>query len=232
MRTTLRHFDKLNSTATLMLWSGLLGAGIAHGQTRPPISALAIQGGTSFATWRGGVIEEREDVHDYEYGYRTGLTVRASAVRSLTRIFALEFGVGYVQKGTTIGIPASETSPQQGSEAGGRWTERTEYLELPVLLRVGTSLHDQVSPHVKGGYVASLLLVDDNDNFKALDSGIIAGVGVGIAVSGSLTLTLESLYVYSLQSIIDIGDLPIGGENFDVRNRSFSVSAGIMIPLR
>lgn len=226
MRNTLK-----NLFGPVPLACGLLASGIAQGQVRLPFHAVTIQAGTSFATWGGDAVKFEESAGHFSYSYLAGLDVRASALRSLNDNFALQFGIGYVQKGTSLRL----RNPDNWAMLGGNAVEdrvRSNYLELPVLLRAGPNLGGPLSPHVRAGYVLSFRLDRAEREIRKVENGIMAGVGLDIAVSGVVSLTTGFLYDYSLQPIFDSDDLGehIGG--IDIRNRAFSISVGAMIPLR
>ena len=155
------------------------------------------------------------------------------------------------KKGTTLRGPTGRFSDD-------KFINQTGYLEFPVLLRTTLVPDGPVSPYLVAGPALSLrlsctdkimyTLVDANNETvsdgsesfdceidtepRAVDLGVAAGVGLNFAVLPSLSLALDILYSYSLRSISSSeGNGELADDEFDVRNRTYSIVAGIRIPL-
>ena len=63
---------------------------------------------------------------------------------------------------------------------------------------------------------------DEFDELTSMDLGAVAGAGASIATSGSLSVSVDAVYNLGLSSI---------SESDDVKNRAFSIMAGIRIPI-
>ena len=203
--------------ATIMNVSvGLLVPGSVRGQT-----TLSLQAGAILATLGGSDAESPDS--------RIGLRVGASALLPLRTNLDLQLGAAYAAKGATE------------KELGVDIELALDYLEIPLLLRFTPSVAGTLSPHFTfgpalafrvgcnaairaEGFEVSADCDDDeyDEEVKTIDLGVVAGAGLDFATSGSLTVSLDVLYNLGLSSI---------SESDDVKNRAFSILAGIAIPI-
>ena len=112
---------KLPVLLVLVFSGSLIGATGALGQ-----STISVQAGASFATWGGDDVKELEDA-GFDFGYRTGLAIRASAILPLTDFLGLQLGAAYVQKGMFAQVREEDSYLEQ--------TIDMDYLEFPALLK-------------------------------------------------------------------------------------------------
>ena len=185
-------------------------------------TTLALRGGASIATLGGDDPASSDS--------RIGLNVGGAVTFGVLSGLGIQVGGAFVQKGTT------ET--EQGIDAKVSF----DYLEIPLLLRLGVPTSGSISPHfvvgpafsvnvgceVGGsseGVSASAKCSELDINIKSIDVGGMAGVGMDIATSGSLSITLDIFYNLGLSSIDD------SGTPDDIKNRAWSVLAGISLPL-
>jgi len=194
-----------------------------------PVSAQTVLGlhiGTSIATL-GGSDAGNPSSH-------AGLSVGASLTFPLAHVLGIQVGADYVQKGA------------KDSSTGTEVTLANNYIQVPVLLRVGIpsaglfGAHILVGPDVSfqtgctakgsgGGVNVSVDCSQFGLDLKTVDFGAMGGVGFDFGLPGSgLTITVEGLYNLGLSSIIKSGG-NIG--NLDVKNRVFTVRAGVGLPL-
>ena len=190
-----------------------LPAGL-RGQTE-----VSLQGGMSLATLGGSDIESADS--------RAGLRVGASAILPLTPSLDLQLGAAYAAKGATEQGFGLEVDLELG------------YLEMPLLLRFSPSAAGTISPHFMAGPALALRVScnaaasaegleisadcdDEFDDLKSMDLGAMAGAGLDIATSGSLSVSVDVLYNFGLSSI---------SESDDVKNRAFSLLAGVRFPI-
>ena len=195
---------------------GLLVPGGLQGQTN-----ISVQAGASLATLAGSDVASADS--------RAGIRVGASTLLPLRPNLDLQLGAAYAAKGAT------EREFDVDVEFAMNW------LEIPLLLRFTPSIEGSLSPHFLIGPALALrvgcsatagtegfeLSVDcDDEEFgdeiKTMDFGAVAGAGLDIPTSGSLTVSLDVLYNLGLSSI---------SETTDVKNRAFSVLAGITFPI-
>lgn len=161
---------------------------------------------------------------------RRGLTAGASAIVPLSSVLSLQLGAGYSAKGAAIADLGLDVS----------FDLELGYLEAPLLVRVEPPVDGTISPHfmigpvfalrsgchvtvVAEGVTLSADCQNEIQDMKETDFGAMAGAGLDIATSGSLSVTLDVLYNLGLTSIAK----SIGG----IKNRSFSVVAGIAFPV-
>ena len=121
MRIATQLFQKLPALLALVLSVGLLVPGSVRGQM-----SLSLQAGASLATLGGNDVEGADS--------RTGIRIRASAIRPLTSSLDLQVGAAYTGKGATE------------HEAGIDVLLELDYLEIPVLLRFTPSVAGTLSP--------------------------------------------------------------------------------------
>ena len=216
MRVAPQLFQKLLPLLALVLSVGLLVPGSVQGQT-----TLSLQAGGSLATFGGSDVESPDS--------RIGLRVGASALVPLRTNLDLQLGAAYAAKGATE------------DEFGVDIELSVDYLEIPLLLRFTPSFEGTLSPHFTIGPALAFRVgcnaaaraegfeisadCDDEEydgEVRTIDFGAVAGAGVDIATSGSLTVSLDVLYNLGLTSI---------SESDDVKNRAFSILAGIAIPI-
>ena len=214
MRPAPQLFRKLAPLCAVLFPLSLLAPGSAWGQT-----TLLVQGGASLATLGGSDVQGADS--------RAGIRVGASAVLPLAAGMHLQLGAGYAAKGATE------------QEFGVDIELGLGYLELPLLLRFEPSVGGAISPHLMVGPALALRVScnaagtaegveisidcdDDFDDLKSMDFGALAGAGIDIAASGSLSVSVDVLYGLGLSSI---------SESDDVKNRAFSIMAGVAFPI-
>ncbi|MDT8368720.1 MAG: porin family protein [Longimicrobiales bacterium] len=178
---------------------------------------------------------------DVDAGTETGANVGASILFPLSGSLGLYIGGSYSEKG------ASSDEFRDG--LGGARELILDYLDIPVLLRYGFPLPGSVGFHVYGGGALSFELDcelnvlaeghidivgfpasgdcdDDAVDFETntVDFGLMAGAGIDYGIGAGIDLVLDLFYNYGLRDIE-------AGTDLDVRNRTFSVRAGVAVPL-
>ena len=214
MRSVPQLFRKLAPLCAVLFTVSLLSPGSAWGQT-----TLLVQGGASLATLGGSDVDSADS--------QAGIRVGASAILPLRTNLDLQLGAAYAAKGATE------------QELGFDIELGLGYLELPLLLRFQPSVGGTISPHFMVGPALALRVScnaaatgagleisvdcdDDFDDLKSMDFGAMAGAGMDIATSGSLSVSVDVLYSLGLSSI---------SESDDVKNRAFSIVAGVAFPI-
>ena len=217
MRLAPHLLQQVSPLFALALSVSLLVPGSVQGQT-----SLSLQAGASLATLGGSDVDRADS--------RTGIKVRASAILPLTTSLGLQLGAAYAAKGATE------------QEDGVDLAFDLDYLEIPLLLRLSPAVAGTLSPHFTIGPTLSFraacnvsgkaegfeISVDCDDaefadlSLKTIDFGAVAGAGLDIATPGSLSVSLDVLYNFGLASI---------SESDDVKNRAFSILAGITFPI-
>lgn len=189
-----------------------------------PVSAqnvVALQAGASFAKLGGSGTGPNST--------RAGLDIGASLTHPLTPVLGVQVGAGYIQKGA------------KSSSSGASVELTLDYVEVPVLLRVGIPSTSRVSAHflvgpdvafkaactLKGS--SATLTVSEScsqakANTKALDFGAMGGVGLDYAATRKIVVSLDALYDLGLASINQAGN--------SVKNRAIVIRAGVGIPVR
>jgi Outer membrane protein beta-barrel domain len=143
--------------------------------------------------------------------------------------------------GLFVVVPASDRLGFQGevlfsqkgaSEDGGAGDLALDYLEVPLLLRVGTASPLETSFHAFAGPSIGLRLrarvtaetfdgetedEDIADDVKGFDFGVVAGAGVNFG-----RFTLDGRYTWGLNNLNSLED-----DEMKLRNRVFSIMAGV-----
>ena len=162
--------------------------------------SLGLSGGLSIASLTG------DDVED-DFESRSGFNVGAFAEFPLGDILWLVPGVYYVQKGAT-----AEPSAQLVEKIS------IDYLEIPLLLRVGVSTRQPVGINLLLGPTLAFQLkceleagtvertceqaaTAQADLTKKFDLGLAVGGGLSFAVSPNLSLIANALWDLGLMSI-------------------------------
>lgn len=185
-------------------------------------STIQFHAGASLATLGGSDVDNPDT--------RTGLNVGATMTFPVAPLLGIQVGAGYVQKGATE------------SDGGVSVEVALDYVEVPVLLRVGVPTAGTISPHFvvgaavafkskcevtgsSGGTSVTVKCSDGDIMLKSTDFGAVAGAGLDIGTPGPLTLTLDVAYTIGLTSIDDSTDPG------DVKNRAWSIVAGAAFPI-
>ncbi|MDT8370353.1 MAG: porin family protein [Longimicrobiales bacterium] len=141
-----------------------------------------------------------------------------------------------------LGLHLEASYSEKGAEADGGSDQgeiSLDYLEFPVLLRYGFPTPGNIGFHVYGGGALSFELdcelsgggisdVDCKDvgfDTNTTDFGLMAGAGLDYGVGAGIDLVLDAFYNYGLRDIDD-------STNDDVKNRTFTIRAGVAVPLR
>jgi len=183
---------------------------------------LSARAGASLATLGGS--------DSGDLGSRTGLHLGAAITFPLSPSLGLQVGGAFVQKGAAT------------SEDGVDVTVALDYIEIPVLLRLGVPMAGSLAPHF---FLGPALSIEAGCEFegsgdgatitiscseadipaKSIDIGGVAGAGLDIATSGPISVTLDVLFNFGLTSIDD------SGSPSDIKNRAWSLLAGVDFPI-
>lgn len=161
---------------------------------------------------------------------RTGMNIGASVLFPLANNLGLHLEGSYSEKGADISDPEVDGSL------------KLDYLEFPVLLRYGFPTTGSVGVHLYGGGAVGVELsceieasdgsvsatadCDDVDvNTKSVDFGLVGGAGVGFGLANDIDIVLDLFYNLGLTSVDD------SGADGDVKNRTFTIRAGVAVPL-
>lgn len=202
----------------------LASAGPAHGQGL----ALGVEGGPTFADF---------SVSDgqAELGSNTGFRVAGVIRYGFGGPLGIQTGVGLSQKGAS----ASDQDVDYD----------LSYVEVPLLLTATIPMPSPVSPRVYGGgqvgFESTCEISADTQALsgtfdctaqelgeaalatRSTSFGLVFGGGLDFDVSGPVAITVDGRYELGLSDINDVAD----PDPAEVRNRSFSASAGILLSL-
>lgn len=159
------------------------------------------------------------------FNARIGVAGGAQVVRTLGGNLALEVNALYSMKG----------AKQEGQ--GSTADVRLAYLELPLLLRVGSNSRGTIRPFATVGASAGFQLsctvqatamgmsgsadCDEVADFRSFDATLIGGAGIDASLGPGI-MTLAVRYGHGMQSIVN---------EAEVRNRAFTILAGWRMPL-
>ena len=202
----------------LLFAATLLGTGQVTAQV-----TLSLRGGANIATVGG---DDADDTRT-----RTGVNIGAAVTFAVADNLGIQVGAGYAQKGFTTTLEDVDV------------ILALDYIEVPVLLRIGVpssgalSTHLFVGPAVSfqascevggstQGITVSAKCSEADISIKSIDLGGVAGVGVDLAAAGgALSITLDVLYNLGFSSIDDLSDPD------DLKNRAWSILAGVGFPI-
>lgn len=115
---------------------------------------------------------------------------------------------------------------QKGAETGSGEI-KLEYLEIPILVKVGLGNSDVVKPNLFAGPYAGINLnqssgglLGSGNNVENIDFGGVLGAGLDIE-AGSSIFTIDLRYGLGLSNVFQDGD---------EKNRLFAIVAGISLP--
>ena len=159
--------------------------------------------------------EPEEDVLEARTGFVGGLFV----VVPMTDLIAFQGEALYSQKGTTFEADGDEGKIE------------LDYLEVPLLLRVGNAPSGQTSFHGFAGASLGLKLrstftatfdgetedEDIDDDVETFDFGLVAGAGVDFG-----RFTLDGRYTWGLTNVSSVD-----ADEVKMKNRVFSIMAGV-----
>jgi hypothetical protein len=188
-----------------------------------PVSAqrvLGLHAGVSVATLSGTDITNASS--------RAGLSLGASLTFPVAHVLGIQVGANFVQKGAKESIPGVGTG-----------TFAIDYIEVPVLLRVGIPSGSPFGAHLfigpsfsfqtkcsvsasSGGVSASADCNSIGTDMKTYDIGTLGGVGLSLGLPGKLDISVDALYNLGLSSIV---------KNVDAKNRALTIQAGVGFPL-
>jgi hypothetical protein len=215
----------------------ILASTAAHAQV-----ALGIRGGANFATVHA---TETLDQLAPDFRFTPGYDVAGVAEINFGDYFALQPEVHWVQKGfrfaETFDIPVSSFNVPAGVEA----TFRTNYIEVPLLAKVKLG-NDVVQAYAavgpSFGYALNARLITrprvliefdpintdvdlETIDYERFDVGGTGVLGLQLNFSG-VKVFADARYTHGFTELYDF---PLINEK--VRNRGFSVGAGVMFDL-
>src|SRR5687767_13160292 len=159
--------------------------------------------------------EPDEDVMDFRRGFVGGLFV----VAPMTDLIAFQGEALFSQKGASF------------DEGGDEAEVELDYLEVPLLLRVGRAPSGSTSFHAFAGPSVGLKLraratstfdgetedEDIGDDVETFDLGLVAGAGVDVG-----RFTLDGRYTWGLRNVNNLAP-----DEVEIKNRVFSIMAGV-----
>ncbi len=190
-----------------------------------PLSAqnvLTLHAGASIATFGGADVSGASS--------RTGVNIGASLTLPVTDVLGIQIGGAYAQKGATDRSESVDA------------TLAIDYIDVPVLLRIGIPSSSALSAHLlvgpavsfqakcsaKGTSQGTSVSVDCSQfgaDIKNIDFGAMGGLGIDIAASERLRLSFDLLYDLGLTTIDNTSP------SADIKNRAFTIQAGLGFPL-
>lgn len=189
---------------------------------------IGVEGGPTFADF--SVSEGGADLES-----RTGFRVAGVLRYGFAGPLGLQSGVGLAQKGTSLSTTDADY--------------KVSYIEIPLLITATIPAPAAVSPRVFVGSqvgiessckISGLSGVPDAVDCTAQEVGeagldtkstnvdLVFGGGLDFQLSGPLTLTLDGRYDLGMSDINDLSGTDVTNE---IKNRSFSASAGILLSL-
>ncbi len=214
-------------------------AGAAAGQT-----TLVVQAGVASAKLEAADGGEYSD--DYSDGSRRGVSLGAAVTLPVAPNLALHLGGAYVQKGASIGILADDIVDAFFVDLKLDYIELSALARASIPAGVA-SFHLLAGPTVAfeatctteltyslgGDTVESDFGRDYSETScterhyglgaadrKAVEFGVVGGVGADFPVGVSTRVSLDLLYTLGLSAVLD-----------DTKNRTITLRAGISVPI-
>ncbi len=188
-------------------------------------STIGFRGGLSLASLGG------DDAENFDS--KTGLSFGGFFNVPVSDMLGVQVGAGFVQKG------AKET------ELGIDFEFELGYIEIPLLLTLSPPTSGNVGFTFSVGPAVGFrtgctfsatdagvtveLDCDDptiNLDLKDFEVGAMVGAGLNIGLTQSISLVLDVFYNFGITKVDD------SGVDDDVKNRAFSILAGLSFPLR
>ena len=185
-----------------MRWSGtiLLAAILSLALTSTTQAQLAVGLRAGYNSSKLYIVEDNVDVTGISS--RSGFHAGIDAAYTLSRMFAIEVGAAYSQKGAKDGELNVTLAP--------------DYVDVPLLLAFNVPVNGNITPRVFAGGVASFevrcRLEGDSESIECTDDNVgvrkktyfsvMAGVGVDFA-AGPGSLLLDVGYQYGLTDLAE-----------------------------
>ena len=188
-------------------------------------STIGFRGGLSLASLGG------DDAENFDS--KTGLSFGGFFNVPVSDMLGVQVGAGFVKKGAN----QTESGIDIGFELG--------YVEIPLLLTyspptsgnvgftfsVGPAVGFKTGCNFSATSAGSTVELDCDDptldvGVKSFEVGAMVGAGLNFALTESVSLHLDAFYNYGITKIDD------SGADDDVKNRAFSILAGLSFPLR
>lgn len=191
--------------------------------------AIALKGGLSASTLHGSLPTDNLFSNGLRYGFGAGVSLTVNVTDAL----AIQPEALYVTKGTSLGdLTLTDSNGNPMGTYG--LTTAVDFVELPVLARIGLPSPGRVSPYLLIGPAVGIRVSQkiqfalapagsfDIDDFRRADLGLALGSGFELG-SGPLRGLLEARYT--------IGVTAIGRDSYSdsARNGDLLVMTGIAI---
>ena len=198
----------------------LAAAFVFVGVSTATAQIIGLHGGVSLSSVAG------DDTEGFESS--VGLKAGATATFPLSGNVGLQVGAAFAEKGA------------DGEESVFGALIAFDYIEVPVMLRLGIPVAGNIAPHFAIGPAIGFLIgcevsapfkgtsfdadcEDTKLETKSVDFGAMANAGVTIATSDKFSVTVDVAYNLGLTSILD---------GFDVANRAWSFLVGVAFPIK
>jgi hypothetical protein len=191
-------------------------------------SMLTLRVGANVATLGGGAVGQGIGSGESSTESQAGLNLGASLLIPISDNIGIQLGGAYSAKGAETDLGDISASV------------KLNYIEVPALVKMKILSAGSASAHVLLGPALAFLATcstkasqfgatisldcDESDiPVKSVDFGAMGGFGVDMEVSDALTLVLDLFYNFGLASIATDGA--------DVKNRAFTIQAGVGFPI-
>jgi opacity protein-like surface antigen len=158
---------------------------------------------------------------------RTGLIFGANLELGFSKNFSVQPGLRFIMKGAS------------SSSAAGTVTDKLNYLEIPVLLKVNFPL-TEVLPYLIAGPVLGINMsasedqtptggttttVDVSNSISGTDFNLLVGGGVGFRLTKRIDLFAQFAYAFGLSNILK------NNTTSTLKNNGIQLTAGAMFDL-
>lgn len=188
-------------------------------------AGIGFKGGMNFTKWTGDDWGDADDF-SWKMGYKFG----AFFTFPMTPVLKVQPEVYFTSKGWKFD---GELMNEEFS-----WTLNTNYIEIPVLLKLDMDTGMSLFPSIFAGPYIGFLVGDptmemeyqgqteeedlSSDDFNSVDIGGVVGAAMDYNLVAT-TLTVEARYNLGFTSVVKED---INGEEADIKNMGFSLMAG------
>ncbi len=181
---------------------------ISSTSTYAQLTFIGVKGGLNLSK-----LSYKDDLQGYDFSFREGVNVGVFIEYKLTDNLLIHAETIYSMRGTEYGL--EEITLQGMTIPAHKFIQKIDYLEIPLTIGYNFSINSKLIPKLFIGPVASFLLnaeieyyeegnkkgeVDQKDEIKSFEYGIIIGVGADYNFSAG-KIIFDLSYHYGINNI-------------------------------
>jgi opacity protein-like surface antigen len=165
--------------------------------------------------------------------YRTGFQAGVFAEIPLCPYSAVQLNAWYVPAGLSVKVMETSEEYPEGTGNTLKIKSRIDYIAVPLLLKF-QPLPETISPYLVFGPRVNFQVGCDKgafsdvyDHLRKVTFGLTLGAGADFPVSPKTSVLIEFSYSPDFTNILKAGELPPDATLESVKNRTFSILAGV-----